>query len=135
MDPKMSSRIVASTVVPRTIVLEYSSVRKLYITSAVIEMAIMLLVMIRAKSVEKPVILLRLIFPLINETIIHIMARPRKKGVWEGRYDLMLAGFVQTMARKDIVRMITSARRVMVLNLRFSIGNPTIRLGFKKLSN
>jgi hypothetical protein len=98
----------------------------------VIEMAIILLVSMRVKRVVKPVILVRLIFPLMNETIIHITARPIKKGVWEGRYNLRLAGFVHTIARKDTERMITSARKVIVLNLRFSIGNPTIRLGFKK---
>ena len=62
-------------------VLEYPNVLKLYIARAVRDTAIILLVMIRAKRVENPVILLRLIFPLMKETTIHITARPRKKGV------------------------------------------------------
>jgi hypothetical protein len=103
-------------------VLEYPYDLKVYIARAVIEIAMILLARMREKSVVNPVILVRLIFPFMKETMIHISARPRKKGVWEGKYDLRLAGFVHTMARKDTVRMITSARRVMVLNLRFSIG-------------
>jgi hypothetical protein len=59
---------------------------------------------------------------LIRDTIIHIRASPRKNGKCDGRYDFRLAGFVHNMARNDIVRMTISARSVIVLNLRFSIG-------------
>jgi hypothetical protein len=54
--------------------------------------------------------------------MIHIRASPMKNGVCDGRYNLRLAGFVQTIARNDIVSMIISARSVIALNLRFSIG-------------
>src|ERR1035437_8230086 len=94
----------------------------LYIARAVIEIAIILLVRTLVKSVVKLMILPRCIFPLTSETTIHIRARPRKNGVCDGRLDLRLAGFVHTTARKDTVRMIISAKSVMVLNLRFSIG-------------
>ena len=85
-------------------------------------MAIILLVSTLEKSDVKLMILPRCIFPLIRETTIHIMASPRKNGVCDGRYNLRLAGFVHTIARKEMVRMTISARSVMVLNLRFSIG-------------
>jgi hypothetical protein len=66
-------------------------------------------------------ILPRCIFPLISETTIHINASPMKNGVCDGRYNLRLAGLVQTIARKDIVNITISTIKVIVLNLRFSI--------------
>ena len=103
-------------------VLEYSIALILYIARAVIETAIILLVRTLVKSVVKLMILPQFIFPLTSETMIHIRARPMKNGVCDGRYNLRLAGFVQTIARNDIVSMTISAKSVIVLNLRFSIG-------------
>jgi hypothetical protein len=88
---------------------------------AVIEIAIILLVRTRVKSVVKFMILPRCIFPLTSEMKIHITARLKKNGKCDGRYDLRLAGFVHTIARKEIVTMTISANNVIVLNLRFSI--------------
>jgi hypothetical protein len=86
------------------------------------EMAIILLVKTLVKSVVKFMILPRCILPLTSEMRIHITARPKKKGKCDGRYDLRLAGFVHTIARKEIIKMTISANNVIVLNLRFSIG-------------
>jgi len=85
------------------------------------EIAIILLVRTRLKSEEIFMILVRFIFPLMRETINHIITSPRKKGACDGRYNLRLAGFVHTIARKDNVRMTISSNNVIALNLRFTI--------------
>ena len=103
-------------------VLEYWIALMLYIARAVIETAMILLVSTLVKRVVKLIILPRCIFPFITEMIIHIMANPRKNGVCDGRYDFRLAGLVHIIARNDIVSMIISAKSVIVLNFRFSIG-------------
>jgi hypothetical protein len=63
----------------------------------------------------------RCILPLARDTIIHIRARLRKKGVWEGRTDLRLAGFIHTRMRKDAASIAISAIIVTILNFRISI--------------
>ena len=85
------------------------------------DIAIMLLVSTLVNSVVKLMTLCLCIFPLTRDTTIHIKASNIKNGVWEGRYDFRLAGFVHIMTRKDTVRNIISANNVIALNLRFSI--------------
>jgi len=67
----------------------------------------------------------RCILPFISDTMIQITARLIKNILCEGRYDFRLAGFVHTIVRKDIARIMISAKRVIVLNLRFSIFLPS----------
>jgi hypothetical protein len=54
--------------------------------------------------------------------MIQISTRPAKKGAWDGRYDLRLAGLLHTISRKDMVRITISAISVKTLNLLRSIG-------------
>jgi len=69
----------------------------------------------------KLMILPRCIFPLASETTIHIIARPTKNIICDGRYDFRLAGLVQIIKRNDIDNITISAINVITLNLRFSI--------------